>query len=465
MLFYIENRWQKKWLSKLSLALIVLLMAVRAPAQSTTELSQLTLEQVLTLTMQNNRSLVSSDYEERIAKEKTKEIRASGLPQLNSSAKFQDYLKIPTSLLPAEIVGGEQGTFVPVQFGTKYNVTAGVDASQLLFSQSYLIGLKAARTSQEYYALNTRKVKEEIVYNVGLTFYNAQISRKQIDIVKANLNKLNKQIEISELQYQNGIIKKLDVDRLRVTRTNLETDIQNLETAHQQQLNLLKYYMNVPVNQVLSIDTTIDESKGSLIALSEDVNLFQNRTDFQLLNKQKELYNLELKNTQSGYYPSLSAFGSFNTNAMRQEFNFFQSGRPWFQTNIIGLQLNVPIFDGLEKRAKAQQSRLNLMKNENEAQMLKQSIEVELTNANAKLINSRKAFAAQKDNRQLAEQIYSETQLQYKEGLASMTDLLNAETSMREAQNNYIRALIETLIAGLELQKSDGSLLKFTEQK
>jgi outer membrane protein len=457
------SKVMEKWLISIVLMLMTMLLGVNAPAQTTTELTPLTLEQVLTHTMQNNRSLISSDYEERIAKEKTKEIRAGGLPQLNASGKFQDYLKIPTSLLPAEIVGGEPGTFVPVQFGTKYNVTAGVDASQLLFSQSYLIGLKAAKTSQEYYALNTRKVKEEVVYNVSLTFYNAQISRKQIDIVKANLDKLNKQIEISDLQYQNGIIKKLDVDRLKVNRTNLETDIQNLETAHQQQLNMLKYYMNVPVNQVVSIDTTIDESKGNLIALSKDVNLFQNRTEFQLLNKQKELYNLELKNTQAGYYPSLSAFGSFSTNAMRQEFNFLQSGKPWFQTNIIGLQLNVPIFDGLAKRAKAQQSRLNMMKNENETQMLKQSIEVELTNANAKLINSRKAFSAQKENRQLAEQIYTETQLQYKEGLASMTDLLNAETSMREAQNNYIRALIETLIAGLELQKSDGSLLKFTE--
>ncbi len=321
--------------------------------------------------------------------------------------------------------------------------------------------MKAAKSAQELSALNTRKAKEELVHNVSLTFYNAQISLKQLEILRANLEKLNKQIEISDLQYQNGVVKKLDVDRLKVTRTNLETDKQNLETAHQQQLNMLKYFMNVPVTQVISIDTTIDESKGNLLAINKDVNIFQNRTEFQLLNKQRELYNLELKNTQAGYYPSLSGFARFNTNAMRQDFNFFDSGKPWFQTNVIGLQLNIPIFDGLQKHAKAQQSRINLAKTANETELLKQSIEVEIVNANAKLLNSRKAFAAQKENRQLAEEIYSETQLQYKEGLASLTDLLNAETSMREAQNNYIRALIETLIAGLELQKADGSLLKF----
>jgi outer membrane protein TolC len=198
--------------------------------------------------------------------------------------------------------------------------------------------------------------------------------------------------------------------------------------------------------------------------MNRDVNLFQNRTEFQLLNKQKELYNLELKNIKGGYLPTLAAFASYNTMAMRSEFNFFQSGRPWFQTSVVGLKLNIPIFDGLEKRAKGQQSKLRHAKLENDSKMLKQSITMDITNANAKLINSRRALAAQKENRLLAEEVYTQTQLQYKEGLASMTDLLNAETSMRDAQNNYIRALIESLIADLELQKADGTLLKFTQE-
>jgi outer membrane protein TolC len=427
-------------------------------------LDKLTLEQVLSYTVQNNLTLQSAALDEKISREQTKEILATGLPQVNAVGDFKDYLKIPTSLLPAEIVGGEAGTFVPVQFGTQYNVTAGVEASQLLFSQSYLVGLKASKTAQEAAQLGTRKTKEEVVYATSLTFYSAQISRKQLDILRANLDKLIKQIQISDLQYQNGIIKKLDLDRLKVTRTNLETDIYNLETAHQQQLNMLRFYMNVPQTQIISLDTTINERGGGLLTMNRDVNLFQNRTEFQLLNKQKELYNLELKNIKGGYLPTLAAFASYNTMAMRSEFNFFQSGRPWFQTSVVGLRLNIPIFDGLEKRAKGQQSKLRHAKLENDSKMLKQSITMDITNANAKLINSRRALAAQKENRLLAEEVYTQTQLQYKEGLASMTDLLNAETSMRDAQNNYIRALIESLIADLELQKADGTLLKFTQE-
>jgi outer membrane protein TolC len=374
------------------------LLGTTAVAQQ--NLDKLTLEQVLSYTVQNNLTLQSAAMDEKISRERTKEILATGLPQVNAVGDFKDYLKIPTSLLPAEIVGGEAGTFVPVQFGTQYNVTAGVEASQLLFSQSYLVGLKASKTAQEAAQLNTRKTREEVVYATSLTFYSAQISRKQLDILRANLDKLIKQIEISDLQYQNGIIKKLDLDRLKVTRTNLETDIYNLETAHQQQLNMLKFYMNVPQTQIISLDTTINES-GGLLAMNRDVNLFQNRTEFQLLNKQKEMYNLDLKNIHGGYLPTLAAFASYNTMAMRSEFNFFQSGRPWFQTSVVGLRLNIPIFDGLEKRAKGQQSKLRLAKLENDSELLKQSITMDITNANAKLINSRRALAAQKENRLL----------------------------------------------------------------
>jgi outer membrane protein len=427
------------------------------------KLDNLTLEQVLRYTIAHNRTMQSAILDEKLSRQQTKEILASGLPQVQASADFKDYLKIPTSLLPAEIIGGETGTFVPVQFGTQYNVTAGLEASQLIYSQSYLVGLKASKSAQEVAQLNTRKTKEDLVYNTSLTFYSAQISRKQLDILQANLHKLDNQLEISAVQYQNGLIKKLDLDRLKVSKTNLQTDIDNLETAHQQQINRLKFYMNLPLSQEISLDTTMNKT-GGLLSISKEVNLFQNRTEYQLINKQQDLYHLELKNVRAGYFPTLAGFASYNTMAMRSEFNFFDSGKPWFQTNVVGLRLNLPIFDGLEKRAKAQRSKLHLAKVENEAALLEQSITMDIINANAKLINSRKALNAQQENRLLAEDVYTQTQFQYKEGLASMTDLLNAETSMRDAQSNYIKALVESLIADLELQKADGSLLKISQE-
>jgi outer membrane protein TolC len=428
-----------------------------AAAQNTD--STFTLEAALSYAAKNNRDLKSSSFDEQLAREQVKEVRSQGLPQVNINGRLQDNLIIPTNLLPAEAFGGEPGTFIPVRFGTKYNATAGVEATQLLFSQSYLIGLKAAKTSKEFSQLNTRKVQENVAYSVSATYYNAQISARQLEILRGNLERLGQLAAISQVQYRNGVLKKSDADRIRVNITNLQTQIANLETGYTQQLNTLKFLIGMPVTQPLGIVSNIDETENVAISLNRDQNIFARRTDHQLLDKQRELYQLERKNVNAGYTPSLSAFGSFNYQALRQEFNFLQSGYPWFRTGIVGLSLNVPVFDGLRKRAQSQQSTIRTRQVENRTQQLEESITLDVVNANARLANARTALVAQRENRGLAEQVYGQTQLQYREGVAPLSDLLNSETELRSAQNNYINALVQLKLAALELRKANGSLL------
>jgi outer membrane protein TolC len=450
----------KAWNARRGVALLLGLCLWAAPAafaQPTD--STFTLEAALAYAARNNRDLKSSAFDEQLAREQIREVRSQGLPQVNATGRLQDNLIIPTNLLPAEVFGGEPGTFIPVRFGTKYNATAGVEATQLLYSQSYLVGLKAARTSREFAQLNTRKVQEAVAYDVSATYYNAQISARQLEILRGNLERLDQLAAISEVQYRNGVLKKSDADRIRVNITNLQTQIDNLETGYTQQRNLLKFLIGMPVTQPLGIVSTIDETEDVSVRLGRDENIFARRTDYQLLDKQRELYQLERKNVNAGYAPSLSAFGSFNYQALRQEFNFLQSGHPWFRTGVVGLSLNVPVFDGLRKRAQAQQSTLRTRQVENRAQQLEESITLDVVNANARLANARTALVAQRENRGLAERVYGQSQLQYREGVASLSDLLNAETELRSAQNNYINALVQLKLAALELRKADGSLL------
>jgi outer membrane protein len=435
------------------------LMVLAFPLAAQEPIRALTVQQAVEYARQHSRTIHSSRMDERIAKEKTKEVLSSGLPQVNINGRYTDNLEIPTQLIPAVIAGGPEGQFIPVQFGTKYSTTAGIEATQLLFSQSYMMGLKASKLSQDFYQLNTRKTEEGVAFNVSVTYYQAQISQKQLDILQRNLVSTNRLVQISQLQYENGVLKQTDFNRIKVNRTNLETELQNLETAYAQQLNLLKFYMGMSLATEVRLDTTIDENLNNTLLINRDLNLFQNRTEYQLLNKQQELYKIERKNINGGYVPTLSAFANYNYQAFRQNFNFFESSQPWFRSSAIGLSLNIPVFDGLEKRARSQQSRINLEKTANEAELLRESITMEITNANNKLDNSRRQLAAQKENRQLAEQVYTQSQLEFKEGTASLSDLLNAETGMKQAQNNYINALINLQIANLELQKANGTLL------
>jgi outer membrane protein TolC len=366
---------------------------------------------------------------------------------------------IVNGMLPPDAPKYPEGSFVPLKLSPQYSAVAGAEASQLLFSQSYLVGLKAAKTSQAFSQLNTRKVQEDVAYNVSATYYNAQISARQLEILRGNLQRLNQLAAISQVQYQNGVLKKSDADRIRVNITNLQTQIANLETGYTQQVNTLKFLIGMPVTQPLGIVSNIDETEDVAISLNRDENIFARRTDYQILNKQRELYQLERKNVNAGYAPSLSAFGNFNYQAFRQNFDFFDANKPWYNSSAIGLSLNIPVFDGLRKRAQAQQSTIRTRQVGNRTQQLEESITLDVVNANARLANARTALVAQRENRGLAEQVYGQTQLQYKEGVASLSDLLNAETELRSAQNNYVNALVQLKLAALELRKANGSLL------
>jgi outer membrane protein len=446
--------------SKVGAMAVLLLVLLTQQSFGQESYSHLTLQQAIKVARENNLALKSAMLDEKISQESTNEVRSQGLPQINANGTFQDYLKIPTMVLtsPNPQTGEEMST--PIRMGAKYTASATVEASQLIYSQSYLVGLRAAKTAQQLSQLQTRQVQEAVVYDLSVSYYGAQTSVKQLQIAQNNLATINRLIEVTELQQQNGLVKKVDVNKLKVNRTNLETQIHNLKTVNQQQLNVLKFFMGLPINSAISIDTNVQENPALLAARDE---VPSNRTELLLLNKQKELYALEQKNITAGYYPSLAAFGQAGVQGMRNEFNFFDGSQPWYQSALIGLKLNVPIFDGLQKRAQMQMSKLNLQKTQVSEEQFRQQVDMEMFNAQAQLNNSRTALVAQEENRKLAEEIYAQTQLEYKEGVTSIADLLNAETSMKEAQTNYINAMIQTLIAGLEVKKASGSLLESTE--
>ncbi len=419
----------------------------------------LTLQQAVSVAMENNLALKGAYLDERISRENTNEIRSQGLPQINAFGRFENYLQIPTMVFVAENPMTGQEMQNVIRAGRPYNLTGGIEANQLLFSQTYIVGLRAAKSAQQLSALQTQQVKENVIYDLSMSYYGAQISAKQLEIAQNNLEKINRLIQVTELQQKNGLVKKTDLSKLKVNRTNLETQIQNLQTQNQQQANILKFFMGLPIDADVSVNTEV-----SPLAVTLQEEMPSNRTELLLLNKQKELYTLEQKNIQAGYVPSLALFGRHSQQAMRDQIDFFNTSQPWFPNSIVGLSLNIPIFDGLQKRSQMQKSKLNLQKTMNAEEQFRKQADMEMFNAKAQLSNSHKAMAAQEENRKLAEEIYAQTQLEYKEGMATMADLLNAETSMKEAQTNYINALIQTLIAGLDVKKASGNLLDASQK-
>ncbi len=440
-------------------SLLILIISLPILSNGQVDAHSFTLKQSLEFAMTNSIDIQKAILDQKQADYVVKEVKGTGLPQISGNGKFQNFPNIPTQLLPGEIIG-QPGTQIPVQFGTSHNLSGGFDASQLLFNQSFFTGLKAAKSSEDLYRLLKISTEEDVIYQVTSAFYQTLELQAQIEAMESNLNKLEQLEGLMKVQYENDIVTKTDYNRLRVNKANLSTQLQSLRNGYEQQKNYLKLMIGLPISN--SIELVEDENL-------EDIDLsslqLQNNesTTTQVLEKQKELNILNKKNIQAGYYPTLSAFGSQSWQAQRNEFNFFDGGQPWFQQTIIGLQLEVPIFDGFQKRNRVQQTLIDIKKVELDMVNANRAEETEIANAKEQLLNGMKSVEVQRENKELAKEVYDQTNELYSQNVSSLSDLLDAENALREAQVNFFREVLKFRKAELDLLKAQGQLAQLSK--
>lgn len=441
---------------------LALLLMPPAFAQTQPEPIELTLQQAVVYALEHNEDVQKASYDELNAQYLIKEAKSNGLPQVNAFGKMDHYPALPTQMLPGEIIG-QPGTTVPVQMGTKYNAQGGVQFSQLLFSKSYFVGLQAAKTTEDLYRLRKVMTEEDVMYNVGAAYFQVLQTKEQFSTIDANLSRLTQLEKMLQLQYENDLVKKVDVNRIKVNRANLETQKQTLNSALEQQMNVLKFFMGMPLQESITLAPSallLDNTQASAIDVKQ---VTEQQTQFKLMNTQRQLNDLQVKNIRSGYYPSLNMTGSYLYQAQRQEADFFDSSKPWFNTGVIGLQLNIPIFDGFKKNAQVQQAQIEMKKLEEDVKKLNKNTEVQLSNSINQLENSAEAIKAQERNVALAQEVYDTTNKLYKEGISPLTDLLEAKVTLREANTNLNNEYLRYQLAQLGYLQATGELKTLTK--
>jgi outer membrane protein TolC len=381
-----------------------------------------------------------------------------GLPQVNFSGSWDDFLALPTSLIPGEFFG-RPGEMIPVQFGTTYNISGALDASQMLYNQTWLVALKMAKQMMQQNDLATEKTEIDVVYDVAQSYYLAQITMQQIRNMNANIEKIEKAEKIAQSQWENGIIKKVDLDRIVVQKLNMITDIDRLKVLYQQELAMQKYFMGLPQEQEIALDDSIPTSTLNTGA-EGDLN---RHIDIRMIEKQKELVGTSIRMDQSAYYPNLTLIGSVNY--LNQSNTMYLFGKPadWFNTTLVGLRLSVPVFSGLQRHYQVSQTKVELEKlkvNEDDARKI---IRINSEDAARKLLNSIEAEKRQRDNMGLAERVYNISQEQYQKGVIPLTDLLTAETALSDAQANHTYALVQMKISELNYLKANGRILEIIQ--
>ncbi|MBC3539362.1 TolC family protein [Rufibacter sediminis] len=439
------------------LSLLLTLVASFSYAQTQPQGKVLTLKDALTFAAANNIGVAQAQLDEQSAEYRIKETKGSGLPQLTGTGQLSIYPSIPTQLLPGEIIG-QPGTFVPVQFGTKYNANGGVELSQLIFSKSYFVGLEAAQTTRDLYRLRTQMNREDVIYNVSSAYLQALQTKEQFSTIEANYNRLVQLEKILTLQYKNDFAKKVDVNRITVNKTNLENQRQTLASAYEQQKNALKFFMGMPLEQQFEIEDSTTLANTALPLTSNASEILAQRADYQALETQRRLYGLNVENIKGGAFPTLAGFGQYTYNAQRREFNFFDTSQPWFKTFVLGVRLNIPIFDGFQRKNQVRRAQIDVKKTELDMQNLALNTQLSLDNALQQINTSQLAIQNQERNVQLAQEVYDTTNRLYKEGLSPLTDLLEAEVSLREAQTNLNNERLKYKISQLNYIRARGEL-------
>jgi len=392
------------------------------------------------------------------ANQVAREALSTYLPQVSASAGLDDNIKLQQTIIPA-------GTFGPgtpeqrVSFGTQYNSSMMVRLDQKIYDQSALVGIKANTPNKEYAQLQVAQSKETLIYNVAGAYYQIIVAQKQLTLLQSNKARFEQILKVTKLQAEQGVAKKVDVKQVQVNLNNVLSQISTTQNTLDMALNTLKN--NIGLNMSDSIvlsDTNRWLNATPSLEPYPDFD-YASTLDARLQTVKMDLYDLQRKSIKAQALPTLSLYAQYGASGFAQEFGDVYN--PLFDYSAVGLKLSWNLFTGFRRDAQYKESVIDLKNAQVNYRINEASQNLQYQNAEAQSSEARTTIMTNKENMALAREVYDNTTLQYKQGVASLSDLLNAELSYKEAQNNYINSLLQYYIADLAVQKANGTLQQY----
>ncbi|WP_313099477.1 TolC family protein [Epilithonimonas sp.] len=408
----------------------------------------ITLKQAIEYALQNKSDALKAKLDISDADAKILEARAGALPKVNGTANLTY-----NPIIQEVSLAGQ--TF---KMGQPWVAVAGVQVTQAIFNQQVFVGLKAAKSTKEFYQLNADLTDEQIIERVSNAYFQVFTAREKKTTLESSFASTEKVRNVIKSLFDNGLSKKIDLDRTNVNMTNIETNIKQSNNGIAQAENALKFYMGMPIQTEIQL---VQQDMEVTPHLLEDMISTDNRTEVKVLLKNKELLEYQKKATEAAYYPTVNLTANYNWQGLGEKFpltNGSSQGVMWSDYSAISLGVNIPIFNGFATKAKVQQNQIEIDKLEADLKDTKLGLDQAYQNAKSQIENSLASIENQKANVELAESVLADTKSNYQYGLATLTDLLDAENSLVQAKNNYTTAVLDYKIAEVQYYKSKGEL-------
>lgn len=410
----------------------------------------LTLEQCVGTALQYNRNIKLSQQDIFLANEKNKETRGNILPKIVGLTDYRYYTDLPYQIMPAAAFGGIPGTYKEIQFGVPQSLNANLQVTVPVYNPSALGAVKNTRIARELSEIQKIKTEEDVVMEVSNAYYNAQILLSQLSFLDSNIINTSKLVQATILLHQQQLVKGTDVDRLQLQLDQIANQRNTVFSQQQQVLNVLNFLMGKPISD--SIQVLINEKSAIEINFKSQLT-----TDILLIDKKNEVNTSELRALRNSKLPTLGLYGvygtsGFGTTGSNSFFNFHP-------ISYVGAQLSVPLFNGLVTKHRIVQKKIDIQKTNIQKELVAEKSKLDLINAEMQYLLANQNIATINNQINLAKKIYDNTVLQNRQGMASITDLILADNSLRDAQQNYIVALVSLRKSELEYKRVTGNLI------
>lgn len=382
------------------------------------------------------------------------EVKANALPKVTvvSSTTYNPILQelvIPSFVNPTQTMR--------LTMGQKWTSSNSVQLQQMLFNQSVFIGLKAAKSTKEFYILNAQLTEEDLIEKVAKAYYQVYQAEQMLENLEENLKITQQTVNIIKGLYEAGLAKKIDYDRTIVALNNTNATKQQLINSITLSENALKFMIGMPMEKDISLPK---ESFDPSILTEEEMN-FEQRTELKILQKQAELLNWQKKASIAEYYPSVALTGNYSWFGQGKSmpwWNGQKNGVFWSDIASISLNISIPIFNGFATKSKVEKNQIEIEKTQADLKEAQLGLNLAYKNAISQLENSAITISNQESNVKLAEEVLNNTRANYQHGLATLNDILDSERDLTEAKNNLTKAKINYKLGEIDLLKSQGKL-------
>ena len=437
---------------------IITTILLCATAISFAQQKALTLKDAIRYALEHKADAEKARLDVKKSEYQIQEVRANALPNLAASGGMVYNPKLQATYIDGSAFGIPGGDPLKMEMGQKWSANAEAKLTQMLFSQAVFMGLKAARTTREFYLLNQQLTENEIIEKVAKAYYQVYQTCQMLQNVEANLALTEKTAGVVKGLNEAGLAKKIDLDRTTVALNNLKSARQQALNGLQLSENALKYMIGMPMNEQIIFPKEGFEANYDLAFAKGGTN---NRIELQVLEKQKQLLDINVKVKRAALYPSLMLQATYGYLSMGPKMPIIYGKKDKVygaDYSSITLGVSVPIFSGFGTTAKICQAQIESQALEATLKDTHLAMDLAYENAHSQLNNNLLTIDSQKENVKLAEEVLLNTQNNYQQGLASLTDLLDAERALSDAKNNYTNALLDYKLAEIELLKSQGKL-------